>query len=71
MLLINCCTGPIQYTGPVHDVVEDSEGVQKLVEMIKLRPDHSTAHRAVQVLSLVSVDPEIKDISECTGGSRR
>jgi len=70
MLLINCCTGPIQYTGPVHDVVEDSEGVQKLVEMIKLGPDHPTAHRAVQVLSLVSVDPEIKDIfrDKCTGG---
>ena len=70
MLLINCCTGPIQYTGPVHDVVEDSEGVQKLVEMIKLGPDQPTAHRAVQVLSLVSVDPEIKDIfrDKCTGG---
>ena len=34
----------------MHDVVEESEGVQKLVEMIKLGPDHPT-HRAVQVLS--------------------
>ena len=70
MLLINCVTGPIQYTGPVHDVVEDAGGVQKLVEMLKLGPDHPTAHRAAQVLSLVSVDPEIKDIfrEDCEGG---
>lgn len=70
MLLINCVTGPIQYTGPVHDVVEDAGGVQKLVRMLELGPDHPTAHRAAQVLSLVSVDPEIKDIfrEDCEGG---
>lgn len=70
MLLINCVTGPIQYTGPVHDVVEDAGGVQKLVRMLELGPDHPTAHRAAQVLSLVSVDPEIKDIfrEDCAGG---
>ena len=68
MLLINCSTGP-EMT-PVHQNILKAGGVSSLVEMIKLGPTQTTAHRAIQVLSLISLNNGVKDAfrDDCEGG---
>ena len=66
MLLINCSTGPEM--APVHANILAAGGVPKLVEMLKLGPTQTTAHRAIQVLSLVSLNDGVKDaFRDCEG----
>jgi hypothetical protein len=67
MLLINCSTGPEM--APVHGNILDAGGVPLLVEMLKLGPTQTTAHRAMQVLSLISLNDGVKDAfrDDCKG----
>mmetsp|Transcript_38287 Transcript_38287/g.94987 ORF Transcript_38287/g.94987 Transcript_38287/m.94987 type:complete len:968 (-) Transcript_38287:275-3178(-) len=67
MLLINCSTGPELL--PVHQHILEAGGVPRLVEMLKLGPGQATAHRAIQVLSLISLNDGVKDAFRDTEGA--